>query len=121
MSKSVSRARVAAARRQNYHCYYCDLPMWGVDRDAFIAKYGVTSRQASLLQCTAEHVIERCLGGSDSASNIVAACAYCNRKRHARPQPPDSTAYRRLVQRRVSHGHWLTATLPKSLQAERQA
>lgn len=115
MPKSTCRARDTAARHQNLHCYYCGLPMWSSDPAAFIAKYGITRRQALQLQCTAEHLIARCQGGSGGVSNIVAACSYCNRKRHARTYPRGPAAYRCLVERRILHGRWLVATLPESL------
>lgn len=116
MSNAVVRARVLAASRQNYRCFYCGLPMWAARPGDFAARYRLTKRQAMSLQCTAEHLLAQCDGGTDAAANIVAACVYCNRKRHARRVAPDPLSYRDLVRRRIRHGHWLVATLPRALQ-----
>ena len=35
--------------------------------------------------CTAEHLIRKVDGGRTTASNIVAACAWCNNRRHDPP------------------------------------
>jgi hypothetical protein len=115
MRKSVVRARVQAAGHQEYRCYYCDLPMWARHVDIFMAKYGVTRRQAMQLRCTAEHLVPKSCGGLGSTRNIVAACAYCNRKRHARPNPLEPDAYREFVQRRMQCRRWLLAVLPDAL------
>ncbi|WP_431312814.1 HNH endonuclease [Roseateles agri] len=63
-------------------------------------------RAAAFLQCTAEHLIARCDGGTDVASNVVAACWRCNRTRHARRWPPSADTYRAEVRRRVARGGW---------------
>ncbi|MDQ3038563.1 MAG: HNH endonuclease, partial [Pseudomonadota bacterium] len=76
--------------------------MWrGEDRDAFRKRHSLTPKQVRWLQCTAEHVVARCDGGTDSASNIVAACLRCNRGRHARSKPLEPSDFSLLVRKRV--------------------
>lgn len=111
MSNAIMHARAVAARRQQFRCYYCSLPMWDSRPEDFMARHGLTRRQAMQLQCTAEHLVARCDGGSNAPSNIVAACAFCNQKRHARLQPLDPVNYKALVKRRISSGHWLQRML----------
>lgn len=115
MTKSIAHVRLLAAKRQNCQCYYCNLPMWNDSPEELISKYGLSKAQAKQLQCTAEHLHPKSLGGTNSQSNIVAACWYCNHKRHARLKPTDPSAYKHFVQQRISKGRWLAATLPKVL------
>ncbi|WP_422030722.1 HNH endonuclease [Roseovarius sp.] len=98
--KDIRRTKMIA---QNGRCYYCDLPMW----DAPAAS--LQARPPKALRCTAEHLLPRCEGGRDASANIVAACWFCNSRRHRRshPLPPDT--YRRHVQKRMAAGKWLTA------------
>ena len=115
MPNSLSRIRQRAAEHQKYRCYYCCLPVWCNTPDLFILTYGITKAQALQLQCTAEHLVPKNNGGTNSRSNIVAACWYCNHKRHARLQPLNPSAYKHYVQQRISKGRWLSATLPEIL------
>jgi 5-methylcytosine-specific restriction endonuclease McrA len=115
MCKSLARMRAIAAHRQHFRCFYCGLPMWSNDVASFAAKYGLSRRLALQLQCTAEHLAPRSMGGTGSSANIVAACAFCNHKRHARPSAPDPAAYKQFVQQRVRRGRWLPASLPSTL------
>ena len=55
MAKSLNRFRFAAFARQAGRCSYYDLPMWTKDPHSFAERFGITHRQARLLQCTAEH------------------------------------------------------------------
>jgi hypothetical protein len=107
MPKSYCKARNAAFHAQGGLCHYCEFPMWLVDRAGFAATHGLTLRQASLLQATAEHLLAQQDGGKHGA-NVVAACYHCNTSRHRfRPQSaPDAISYRDQVQRRVKHRHW---------------
>ncbi|WP_255357719.1 HNH endonuclease [Rhodanobacter sp. Root627] len=89
--------------------------MWSNNVVSFAAKYGLSRRQALQLQCTAEHLIPRSMGGTASSVNIVAACAFCNHKRHARLTAPEPEAYKQFVQQRVRRGRWLPASLPGTL------
>jgi hypothetical protein len=120
MSQSLAIARARAASRQKHCCYYCGLPMWDEHPEAFMARYDLTRRQAAQLRCTAEHLVPRCQGGFDTARNIVAACAYCNRKRHARRCPSTPAAYRAFVRQRMQGGRWSLAALPTALRSEFQ-
>jgi 5-methylcytosine-specific restriction endonuclease McrA len=106
MSKSLAHSRAKAYARQSGRCFYCGLPMWTEDAREFASTYGITPAQAGRLQCTAEHLEARQDGGSDSASNIVAACWHCNQGRH-RPKealPPDR--FKQLVRKRMNQGRW---------------
>ena len=81
--------------------------MWESNPEAFAHALGLTLPQAHRLQATAEHLHARCEGGQDASDNIVAACLYCNQKRHeSRKNPSDWNAYRRLVSRRMKAGAW---------------
>ena len=56
---------------------------------------------------TAEHLLVREDGGSDSGTNIAADCRRCNLGRHRRPnRPPTPEQYRALVQTRMSRHRW---------------
>jgi hypothetical protein len=81
--------------------------MWVCNRGAFTRIYGVTDAQATLLQATAEHLIARRDGGGDTDENVVAACLFCNRRRHhARRLAPAPIEYLRRVRARVAAGKW---------------
>jgi hypothetical protein len=80
--------------------------MWLHDPKSFARRHGLTRAEANLLQCTAEHLVARCDGGSDSPDNIVAACRHCNSRRHRRPEPLDPLTYRKHVRRRIARGCW---------------
>jgi 5-methylcytosine-specific restriction endonuclease McrA len=95
-----------AAQRQNYLCCYCGFPMWEADSQAFAERYRLPPGDLPRLRCTAEHVIPRSTGGSDSGTNIVAACAHCNHTRHKRKNPPAPELYRADVVNRIRRGRW---------------
>lgn len=64
MSKdNIQKHRNTQARVQGGRCWWCDKPMQKV---------------------TAEHLVPKSEGGTDSVCNIVAACHNCN---HSRPKP----------------------------------
>lgn len=121
MTKKLVQLRLRAAHRQGYLCYYCELPMWDSEQTRVTQKFGISTAQANLLKCTAEHLESRSEGGSTSAKNIVAACRYCNQKRHARKKPPAPTDYKRYVTERMGRGRWLAGLLPalRTLSASR--
>lgn len=107
MGKSLSRFRLDAFRRQAGRCYYCTAPMWHGDWRTFAREYKLPERVCRHLQCTAEHLHARSAGGSDSRDNIVAACRFCNLRRHrGRNVAPTPSAFKMLVLRRVSAGRW---------------
>lgn len=87
------KLRQAAARRQNGRCWYC-----GVEMEP-------AGNSGSLLRrCTAEHLVPRSAGGGETTDNIVAACWFCNTRRHRRRNPLDPQAHRALVQMRLEAG-----------------
>ena len=111
MNRLVSLRRLAADR-QSHCCYYCGLPMWEREPTAFAHTYQLTGRQARLLKCTAEHLHPRSEGGPDSGPNIVAACLYCNRQRHAVRKPRSASEHKRFVETRMRRGRWLASLVP---------
>jgi len=106
MPSPLARKRMSAYQSQTGRCYYCGVPMCTGDPVEFSRVHGITPRRARLLTCTAEHLCARCDGGGNAASNLVAACLYCNRHRHARPKPLEPAKYRRLVQSRMQRDKW---------------
>lgn len=102
-SKKIPTLRRQAFDHQHGRCWYCGVQMWLASPSELP---GVPVRSASRLQCTAEHLQARCDGGTDVASNIVAACMLCNRTRHQRKKPPPPEAYLVDVRRRVCKGGW---------------
>ena len=115
--KSLQKARARAFQHQEGRCYYCAQPMWLGEPDDFARQYGLTRRQARSFQCTAEHLTARCDGGSDTASNIVAACRHCNTTRHRRRVPLDPVTYRHYVRRRLAKGRWHQPPVLRAIQA----
>lgn len=111
MTNRVASLRRQAARRQSYHCYYCNLPMWEKDSTTLIARLSLSKAQALLLRCTAEHLHAKSQGGLDSSANIVAACHFCNRNRHAAKRPLAPHEYKRHVPNRMHSGRWLASML----------
>ncbi|WP_353621693.1 HNH endonuclease [Sphaerotilus uruguayifluvii] len=77
--------------------------MWSLSPDE-LANAPAKGRQ--VLRCTAEHLIARCDGGRDEATNIVAACERCNHTRHQRKHPPVPEVYRADVRKRIARGGW---------------
>lgn len=106
--KNIVRHRNAAFDRQHGLCYYCGAPMCRNEAaiPAFMAASGVSRKQAVQRLCTAEHLVAQCEGGRDSAQNIAAVCAQCNRLRHRRRRPLGPEAYRSHVQARVRKKSW---------------
>lgn len=97
--------RRLAFDRQGGRCFYCGVRMWQSLPDELNAKRLSPSALAKL-RCTAEHLVARCDGGMDAASNIVAACAHCNHTRHKRKVAPEPSTYRVQVQGRMACGGW---------------
>ncbi len=107
MTKSLSRFGSDAFRRQARRCYYGSVLMCTDDIMSFAQAHRLSPRAARWLQCTAEHLRARCDGGPDSPDNVVAACRYCNLRRHSRravARTPEN--YQRLVRKRVSRRRW---------------
>lgn len=91
--------------------------MWDSDPHQFIAQYALTPKQARLLRCTAEHLHPRSEGGKDTKNNIVAACLYCNRTRHAAKVPLEPSQYQQRVRRLMRRGKWLAGIFRERLSA----
>jgi len=91
------RNRLQAFKKQRGHCYYCDAPMWLEKLSEFAAKYRIRKKQAERFQCTAEHLIARKNGGTNARENIVAACWYCNSRRHRRQADLSPAEYWKVV------------------------
>lgn len=115
---SLEKPRNQAFKQQNGLCFYCHKPMWVSDIDAFARQYGISLNQAQYLKCTGEHLVAHNEGGSGKLKNIVAACRFCNEKRHNRKNPPDPQAYSALVERRLQKGGWNSHLLDLERQSE---
>lgn len=100
--------RRRAFEQQRGFCHYCGLPVWETDAAAFAARFGLSARLTQLLRSTAEHLVARCDGGRDERSNIVAACHWCNERRHLKRTraAPSAETYLRHVARRMAAGRW---------------
>ena len=108
MTSMLVQSRHFAARLQQCKCFYCGAPMWVDNVANFAAVHGLSTRQAAWLQCTAEHLRAKHVGGTASRSNIVAACKYCNLHRHRSKFAPDPLQYKSRVLKRVAQGKWFT-------------
>lgn len=105
---SSRKARERAFHAQQGYCCYCGYPMAeSADNiHEFARRNRLKKRGAYPLLATAEHLRARRDGGTDSAENIAAAHAYCNRLRHRRKCAPPPEKYREFVQRRCAKGGW---------------
>ena len=103
---SLRAPRTKAFKKQQGRCYYCDLPMWISDAKIFSQRYKLTLKQAEQFKCTGEHLTAFHARGASNQSNIVAACHYCNAKRHARKEELSPKTYKKKVQKRVRAGKW---------------
>ena len=102
--KTIRRKKMIAQRGR---CDYCGLPMWERAASSVPEEYGRAEAGPTHLRCTAEHLHARSEGGGITEKNIVAACWYCNTRRHRRKRPLAPEAYRAYVQRRMAAGRWL--------------
>ena len=100
--------RRQAFKNQNCRCFYCDFPMWEENQAQFACGNGIPARLTKHLQCTAEHLVAQQDNGRDTVENIVAACLWCNHRRHKGRQhnAPDPTAYKSRVSSLVAQGKW---------------
>lgn len=117
---TIATYRHQAAVHQSFRCFYCNMPMWESNAEAFIREYGLTRKQADYLQCTGEHLHTRCDGGPNIASNIVAACKHCNQTRHKAKKPLTAEKYQKKVDTRVKRGHWLPENIVTKISALRK-
>lgn len=111
MTRSTTKLRKLAFHRQQGCCYYCGMPMWLISPDEITSNCSFTAGQANVLQCTAEHLLARCDGGRNTATNIAAACRYCNHGRHARKRALAPADYGNLVRARILQHKWHSAAL----------
>jgi hypothetical protein len=103
---TLKNLRKQAAEQQGWRCFYCRLPMWETHSQGFIVHYGLSAGLAKRFRCTAEHVDARSDGGKDVASNIVAACLFCNTTRHKAKHPVDAAKHAAIVRSRLEKGRW---------------
>ena len=106
--KKIPKIRNIRFREQNGLCHYCGQPMWHSEMPAFCSRYGVSTRMAKYFQATAEHLVPRSEGGSDTLQNIVAACSFCNSHRHHAKRPLSPEAYGKRVKAQLAKGRWHT-------------
>lgn len=111
MANAVVPARTHAFHEQSGRCIYCGAPMWAHSPDEYAKAHHISLAEAGRFQLTAEHLKPRSEGGGNSRSNIVAACLFCNQKRHQRKVAPDPDKYQAFVQRRIARGKWHPAHL----------
>ena len=120
MAAKLIRYRNAAFHLQQGRCYYCDLPMWQGKPHKYMASHRLTHPEALNLQCTAEHLIPRRDGGTDEARNIVAACWWCNNRRHKGPAKSlSSILFGAHVRRRMAHVRWHHSSILAKLMPEK--
>ena len=112
---TIKNIRQSKMHAQRGRCYYCSLPMWDPALDFELPKICRTRAMQKKLRCTAEHLLPRSEGGVDAAKNIVAACWYCNTRRHHTKHPLSPDAHRAHVQKRMAAGRWLAAQLPHNV------
>lgn len=106
MTSRVARLRTRAFIKQRCLCFYCKQPMFESDAAAFAKQHGLTIKQALSRRCTAEHLRARRDGGLNTAENIVAACWFCNKRRHSRKNPLSPERYKNHVSREVRRRKW---------------
>jgi hypothetical protein len=106
MSNRARTLRSSAFNAQSGRCYYCAAPMWLSDPQSFAVRHRLRPRQARLFGCTAEHLVPAQDGGPMNRTNIVAACAFCNSRRHRPCNAQSPAQYRSHVQRRLAAGRW---------------
>jgi len=102
----IKKIRDASFRDQNGRCYYCRQPMWRTDPAAFAKTHALSPALACRLQATAEHLTPKRDGGDDGKANIVAACLYCNTRRHRARTTLRPDEYMRKVQSRIASNRW---------------
>ena len=106
MPASIKNSRLNAFINQAGLCYYCKSAMWLKDVESFATKHSILISDAARFQCTAEHLTARCDGGSNRQDNIVAACIFCNKKRHQTKAPRTPSKHKKHIQKRITKGKW---------------
>jgi 5-methylcytosine-specific restriction endonuclease McrA len=105
----LSNIRRTKMLAQQGRCYYCGLQMWDPELKDATPEICLAPAMQKYLRCTAEHLNPRSEGGANTPTNIVAACWYCNTRRHHRKAPPSPDVHRAHVQKRMAKGKWLAA------------
>ena len=77
----LAKLRIQSAIAQQGCCFYCGLKMIEPTLPE-LSQSGAPPRWHKFLRCTAEHLTARQQQGRDVAPNIVAACWWCNSRRH---------------------------------------
>lgn len=108
----ISQLRRHQVRAQHGLCFYCRQPLWEGCAEPFAAQYGLKGSRLRWLQATAEHLHARCEGGADRADNVVAACRFCNSRRHQTPRPLSPSDYARAPSNPLSSRSWRRASGP---------
>ena len=106
VSKTLRKIRNEKFVAQSGKCYYCKKSMWLGQNEEFRQQHSMTHKEASLFQCTAEHLMPASEGGRTSTTNIVAACKFCNQTRHRTKQPLSPKKYQLHVTKRLRAGRW---------------
>lgn len=98
--------RARKSREQEGCCHYCGFPMWSKGAAAFAKRYNLSAKEAALFKCTLEHLEARCDGGTSRLENVVAACLWCNWRRHHSGPVLPADRYLLRVRRRVAKKRW---------------
>ena len=109
MTNKISLHRYAAAESQKWQCFYCGLPMGG--RGSPYAE--VFPKKP--LSVTAEHLKARRDGGKDCKTNIAAAHAICNWRRHQRKISMTPLKFVAYVRLRIEKNRWFGSNDLKQL------
>lgn len=80
--------------------------MWNIEPSEILSKFIVSANNLKHFKCTGEHLIAHCEGGPANQSNIVAACWFCNSKRHQRKIAIGLKQYKNHVLKRLKKGKW---------------
>lgn len=107
----LAKLRIQSAITQQCRCFYCGLTMVEPALPDFAPK-GLKPKWQKYLRCTAEHLTARQDQGRDNSQNIVAACWWCNTRRHKgrEEKAPDPLRYRLRVQSLMKKGGWHPAS-----------
>ena len=106
--KNLKTLRTIAYQSQKGRCFYCNFKMWLNRPNELKQYYSLSDNQSKQLQCTGEHLVAFKDGGKCSGANIVAACRWCNTKRHARKKELTVKGFKALVKSRISKGRWFS-------------
>lgn len=105
ITNELNKSPPTKIKAQIRKCFYCGLPMRNLDvtRAECLSWLGIVPGQPSstvvfrYMQETKEHLLQRALGGTDHASNIVLAHNYCNTTRGDRTPEQHKKWIKQLV------------------------